>query len=183
MSSTTRNSRSIEAIENTVENVEKNLHDLGKKLFEDIQSSTISESEQEMMKSIKTILDVEGLLRNFTEAGLSVEAFSLSTFPKFIDAVNDLAIDFSIIPEEVVEKQYKKFVNICSKEFLEENGNKLKSLEIWKRLFKRTNLLYEGIELVLHCAATAAVKSSCESVVESLVSKYEYHSNSRRNCG
>ena len=34
---------------------------------------------------------------------------------------------------------------------------------------------------MLHAAAVASVKSSCESVVESFVSKYEFHSNSRRN--
>ena len=40
--------------------------------------------------------------------------------------------------------------------------------------------LYTGIELTLHSVCTAAVKVSVESVVESLVSRYEGHFDSKR---
>ena len=35
--------------------------------------------------------------------------------------------------------------------------------------------LYTGVELTLHCVSVAAIKMSVESVVESLVSRYESH--------
>ena len=48
--------------------------------------------------------------------------------------------------------------------------------------FLRTDLkLFDGIELVLHGILCAAVKVSVESVVESLVSRYESHFNKNRN--
>ena len=40
--------------------------------------------------------------------------------------------------------------------------------------------MYSGIELSLHIVCTAAVKLSVESVVESLVSRYESHFDSSR---
>ena len=46
-----------------------------------------------------------------------------------------------------------------------------KSEEVWKRFFDENNQLYEGVETVLHAAAVAATKNSCESIIESFVSK------------
>ena len=40
--------------------------------------------------------------------------------------------------------------------------------------------MYSGIEISLHIVCTAAVKLSVESVVESLVSRYECHFGSAR---
>ena len=40
--------------------------------------------------------------------------------------------------------------------------------------------LFLGIELTLHCIAAAAVKVSVESVVESLVSRFEVHFDAKR---
>ena len=54
-------------------------------------------------------------------------------------------------------------------------------MTFWARVFDPKNKLYEGLETVLHAAAVSAIKSCCESIVESSVSKYEYHANSRRN--
>ena len=46
--------------------------------------------------------------------------------------------------------------------------------------FLKDEKLYSGVELILHCIATAAVKVSVESVVESLVSRYEVHFDASR---
>ena len=54
---------------------------------------------------------------------------------------------------------------------------KISSEEVWIRLFDEKNEHFEGIETVLHSAAVAATKNSCESVIESFVSTYEHHSN------
>ena len=58
---------------------------------------------------------------------------------------------------------------------------KISSEEVWIRLFDEKNEHFEGIETVLHSAAVAATKNSCESVIESFVSTYEHHSNKIRN--
>ena len=43
--------------------------------------------------------------------------------------------------------------------------------------------LFDGIEMVLQSIAVSSVKHSCESVLESLVSKFENHFDNRRNMG
>ena len=59
----------------------------------------------------------------------------------------------------------------------------LDSREVFKKFFSTNDKLYEGIQVVLHVSAVAATKSSCESVLESYVSQYEYTSTHRKNFG
>ena len=54
-------------------------------------------------------------------------------------------------------------------------------MSILHNFFKTELKLFEGIELVMHAIACAAVKVSVESVVESLVSRYETHFNKNRS--
>ena len=52
-----------------------------------------------------------------------------------------------------------------------------------KHFFDPAERLFEGIELVVQAMAVSCLKHSCESVLESLVSKYENHFDERRNMG
>ena len=61
---------------------------------------------------------------------------------------------------------------------------KLKDLDskiLIKSFFDPDKKLYIDIEMVLHAMAVASVKHSCESILESFVSKYENHFDARRN--
>ena len=53
--------------------------------------------------------------------------------------------------------------------------------DIIKQFFAPSNNLFEGIEMIMQAMATAAVKQSCESILESMVSRYENHFSSNRN--
>ena len=53
--------------------------------------------------------------------------------------------------------------------------------ELLKKLFDPKSNLYSGIEMVMQAIAVSSVKVSCESVLESFVSKYESHFDVRRN--
>jgi hypothetical protein len=50
-----------------------------------------------------------------------------------------------------------------------------------KNFFNEYNTSYEGIEMVLHTVSVVSVKSSCESILASFVSKYENHFDERWN--
>lgn len=54
-------------------------------------------------------------------------------------------------------------------------------MSILQDFYKTDSNLFDGIELVLHGMACAAVKVSVESVVETLVSRYESHFNKTRS--
>ena len=58
--------------------------------------------------------------------------------------------------------------------------NDLESLSLIKDLLNSQYHLYEGVELIIHIICIASVKISVESVVESLVSRYEIHFDKER---
>ena len=64
-------------------------------------------------------------------------------------------------------------------EFSEKN-KKVDPKQILIQLFDEKLKLYQDIQLVLHIASYAATKSSVESVIESIVSSYEYASDTRK---
>jgi len=158
--------------------VDARLGRLASRLFNDIKTSTIDEKELEVIDQTRLILDASMLKVDLQKTNLSPLAYSLATFPAYLEAITKLYIDFSAIPESVVEKHYQTFIKLVE---AEKNLDAPNLMLFWSKLFDENEKLFEGIETVLHTAAVAAVKSSCESVVESFVSKYEYHSNSRRN--
>ena len=53
--------------------------------------------------------------------------------------------------------------------------------ELLKKFFDPKGKLFRGIEMVMQALAVSSVKVSCESVLESFVSKYESHFDVRRN--
>ena len=64
-------------------------------------------------------------------------------------------------------------------EFSEKN-KKVDPKQILVRFFDEKLKLYQDIQLVLHIASYAATKSRIESVIESIVSSYEYSSDPRK---
>ena len=58
--------------------------------------------------------------------------------------------------------------------------NDLESLSLIKDLLNLQYHLYGGVELIIHIICIASVKISVESVVESLVSRYEIHFDKER---
>ena len=66
---------------------------------------------------------------------------------------------------------------------MEKNFSKSKSIssrEIIIEFLKKDKLLYKDVEIVIHCICVGAVKVSVESVVETLVSRYEQHFTPQR---
>ena len=56
---------------------------------------------------------------------------------------------------------------------------KLNSMAIIK-LILTNDVLYQDVEVIVHCICTAAVKVSVESVIETILSRYEEHFDSSR---
>ena len=91
-----------------------------------------------------------------------------------------------VISDEVIRNQYKNFIlkitnifeGLCVKDMKD-----IDSREVFRKLFSTKDKLYEDVQVILHISAVAATKSSCESVLESYVSQYEYTSNHRKNFG
>ena len=63
----------------------------------------------------------------------------------------------------------------------EQSGQTIDSIIIASKLYSEKEKLFDDIQVVLHIAAYAATKSSCESIVESYISQYEDASDARKN--
>ena len=90
------------------------------------------------------------------------------------------------VSEDVLAKQYKEFLRRLgeiTKDLKYEELVNLDAKVLIKKFYNPQEELFEGIEMVLQAIAVSSVKHSCESILESLVSKFENHFDSRRNMG
>ena len=87
------------------------------------------------------------------------------------------------VPLDELKSQYKLFLSrledITRKYTMEELQN-LDAKILIKSFFDQKEKLYIDIEMILQTMAVASVKHSCESILESFVSKYENHFDIRR---
>ena len=73
---------------------------------------------------------------------------------------------------------------MSNQDFEDESPEELQAIdsrELFLDLFKTTEKKYEQIQVILHIISCAATKVSCESVLETFVSEFEYAINSRKN--
>ena len=88
------------------------------------------------------------------------------------------------IPQDELKGQFKIFVSRLGKITAKYTIQELRDLDtriLIKEFFDEKNQLYLDIEMILQAMAVASVKHSCESILESFVSKFENHFDERRN--
>ena len=157
------------------------------KLSEQISSEVIDVKDRQLIMKTKEILDIPKILVEMKESKLSPEIFAVNSYPKFAEAVKAMdAPSLEVISEEVIRNQYRNFIlkiNNMFEGLSVEDLKDIDSREVFRKMFSTKDKLYEDIQVILHISAVAATKSSCESVLESYVSQYEYTSNQRKNFG
>ena len=68
-----------------------------------------------------------------------------------------------------------------TKSLNKEQLQKIDSKELILNFFDPRNQLFKNIEMIMEALAVSAVKHSCESILESFVSRYENHFDMRRS--
>ena len=151
------------------------------KLSSDLSEQVVNEKERELIGQTKVILDVKELMINLRSSGLSPEVFASISFPKFAAAADAMhAHGMHAVSSDILERQYRKFVSKLA-DLSPDDLSDIDSREVLKDLFNVEKKLFEDFQVILHIASTAATKSSCEAIIESYVSQYEYTANSRKN--
>ena len=151
----------------------------GKSLHEDFEEKTFDEDHKAVIKTTRDILDFVSFVNEMKDQGLSPDIYSANTFTRFSKAAKDLHIPgLEYIKDEVLLHQYRNFMRILVE--LSDKNKKVDPKQILIQLFDEKLKYYQDIQLVLHIASYAATKSSVESVMESIVSSYEYSSDSRK---
>ena len=110
---------------------------------------------------------------------------SVTEYPKFKDCIDKVPVDsIKDIPEQELKDQFRKFLEklkVLTEDIATYELSKMDPKEIIKKFFDPEGKLYKNIEMVMQTITVCAVKHSCESVLESFVSKYENQFDSRRN--
>ena len=161
-----------------VSNVNGKLEEFSRSLCEDIESRAVDEEDKEVIEHTRSILEFDVMMTNMRRLGLTEDIFAITTFPKFFSAVKSLEIPgIDIVGPEIVEYQYKQFVRILSE--LTQGMEKIDPVKLLSQMMSEEKL-YDKIQVILHIISYSALKSSCESVLESVISEYEYAWESRK---
>ena len=105
--------------------------------------------------------------------------YGLESSSRFLKAVRAITNTVSTISDEEIVKCYRRFLQKLESYFRSKSIKQFDSIAIIK-LILVTDVLYHKVEVIVHCICTASVKVSVESVVETLVSRYEQHFDSSR---
>ena len=168
----------LEAVQD-YKTVRAKLKNFGSSLHEDFVEKTYDKEHIEIINTTRDILAFDCHLNEMKEQGLSPDIYSANTFDRFNKAAKNLHIPgLEIIKDDVILHQYRIFMRILVK--LTKESKSVDPKNILIQLLDPKLKLYEDIQLVLHIASYAATKSSVESVMESIVSSYEYASDNRK---
>ena len=167
-----RRERDLNLLTNPAEITKVNLEIFVKRLSKDIRSEVFEEKTVEMIENTRNVADVKkfALLvkkQGAIQTGLKIgNAFVISSrkITGSVDEISDVEI----------KDNFCKFLKVLERNIQNTEEKNLDSKTIIKEFLSDTEL-FSGIELTLHCIITSAVKISVESVVESLVSRYESH--------
>ena len=172
---------------NATEKSDKELSGLVKELYRGLSTEVYDPKSCKIIEHTRYILDLPALACRLKEPGASYIILSATDFPKFISSVENIPVrSLKIIPKDVLAQQHKEFLkrlNRITKDVAVKDLEDMDPKEIIKKFFNPADRLFEGIEMVIQAMATSAVKHSCESVLESLVSKFENHFDLCRNMG
>ena len=161
-----------ESSEDTVQlQVSRQLKNLATKLSSGLETDVYKEEDQQRVGNTKTICDMHTLHQLVKKDGpTKVEATHTQAY---IQAIRNLDVkSLNEVPDKILTDQFSKLLlKLSTLPPSSSNDSK----EIIKSLFLFESGHYKGIEMILHGIAVAAVSFSVESVLESVVSRYEAH--------
>ena len=156
-----------------------------KELATDLSTKVYSAEGKSVIEETRIILDLPALALKLKEHGASAVKVSIATYPKFKNAIFKVPVDsIKEVPDEELKSQFKLFLERLQDLTAHKDNLELSSMdpkELIKQFLDPTKDLFKSIEMVLQAVAVCSVKHSCESVLESFVSRYENHFDSRRN--
>lgn len=175
--------RAREDTESTEKKIDKRLLNLVKELSAGLSEKVYSSEGKAVIEETRVVLDLPDLALKLKEHGASPIKVSVTEFPKFQEAVSNVpVVTLKEVPEEELKFQFNIFLERLADLTAELDTDDLcefDSKELIKTFFDPAGELFKNIEMIMQALAVCAVKHSCESVLESFVSRYENHFDSR----
>ena len=138
---------------------------------------TFEKDAVEAIELTRNVFDVRSFALEVIKHGSVHTAHKLGI--QFVNSTRKLTNTLIEIPDDEIKDNFAKFLKVLEKEIKDKDVKKLDSKDIIKDFLRKPEL-YTGVELTLHSVSVAAIEISVESVVESLVSCYESHFDSKR---
>ena len=171
----------VEPDKKSDERLIKLVTELSKGLSDDVYSK----EGKDIIEKTRVILDLPSLALKMKTPGESYIHLSVTEFPLFKNSIDMIPIEsLRNVPDEELKKQFRTFLErlkAITEDMDTKDLEELDPKELIKKFFDPAEQLYKNIEMVMQSLAVSAVKHSCESVLESFVSRYENHFDSRRN--
>ena len=174
-------SMSADIVAKTDEKLKQLVEELSKRL----ETEVYSVEEKDLIERTRIVLDLPSLALKLNLPGSSVIKVSVTEFPKFLEAVRSIPVkSLAIVPDDELRRQFREYLARLA-EMTSSMGSdclqKVDPKELIKKFFDPSGELFINIEMIMQALAVSSVKVSCESVLESFVSKYECHFDERRN--
>ena len=166
-------SRSIEVQMNVYEQAEDNIHILISRLESDLRQELFSESTIKLMEIIRFITDLKTLGTEILKKG-SILVGSLKA-SKYVRYIRQVTNTLNEVDDEEIKENYKAFVKKFEVYLSGKNSQPPSSMNIIEDFLNTDLKLCNGVEITIQGILCAALKLSVESVVETIVSRYEKH--------
>ena len=175
----------MRAGEDTVKKSDDKLLSVVRELTIGLGKEVYGEDVRAVIEATRPVLDLSGLAIKLKDPEGNFIKVAATEFPKFKKAVDAVPItSLQPVPVEELRRQYRVFLEGLSQMTSKLGKEELKGMdskEIIKNFFDPAGKEFVDIEMVMQAIAVCSVKHSCESVLESFVSRYENHFDSRRS--
>ena len=169
--------------QNVEEDTDRKALSAVRELADGLGKSVYSSDGKAVIELTRVILDLPSMACKIKLVGGSVVKVAVTEFHKFKQAVIDIPLtSLKDVPEDELRLQFRIFVERLAVMTEDNTIEELKCIdakELIKKFFHPGDDKFKGIEMIMQALATSAVKHSCESVLESFVSRYENHFDAR----
>ena len=131
------------------------------------------EETKEIVEDCRIISDVHTLAKEILQHGAIVTGTKKSN--EYLKSVRRITSSVSKISDNDIKENYIRFSKKLEIHINKYDLDKISSMNLIKDFINTDLRLFEDIEITMHCICVASIKISVESVVESLISRYEKH--------
>ena len=163
--------------------VKERLSTLTRRLHNNLANEVFEGCRKEVIQNCGVICELKSLLEKIYQKGSAM--VGLEETKTFLNAVRNITGSVATVDDGDLMNHYRMFVanleNLFIKSCKKIDRLILDSKEIIQSILKKENIaLFRNAKVIIHLTCVACVKVSVESVVESLVSRYEKHFDSSR---
>ena len=156
--------------------VKERLYTLAWRLHHDL-TTELFDKETKMIGNCRVVSDLRALISKIYEKGSTLVGYEESE--QFIKSSREITGSISSISDDDFARSFRLFVSILDKLFVQTADKTFKPSKlnnIIQRLIQKDfSKHFVECKIIIHVILCACVKVSVESVVESIVSRYEKH--------